>query len=275
LSSPGRPDGECRSAPPEGTPASGGSWVLLRGLTRDARHWGAFAQVLGKAVAADRVIALDLPGNGTLHRLPSPTRVEAMADHARAELQRRGVPAPWHLVAMSLGAMVACAWAGARPAELAGAVLINTSLRPFSRFTQRLRPRNYAALLRLLVQPSALERERTVLRLTSRSTVRSAAQTQALLAAWAGYRRDCPVSAANALRQLAAAARYRVPGAAPGVPMLVLSGAGDGLVDPRCSSRLAHRWSCPIAVHPWAGHDLALDDGPWVAAQVAAWHRRL
>jgi len=27
----------------------------------------------------------------------------------------------------------------------------------------------------------------------------------------------------------------------------------------------------PIALHPWSGHDLTLDDGPWVAEQVARW----
>ncbi|MBC8058528.1 MAG: alpha/beta hydrolase, partial [Rhizobiales bacterium] len=28
---------------------------------------------------------------------------------------------------------------------------------------------------------------------------------------------------------------------------------------------------CPVATHPWAGHDLPLDDGEWVALQVSNW----
>ncbi|MBC8056975.1 MAG: alpha/beta fold hydrolase, partial [Rhizobiales bacterium] len=86
---------------------SGGTWVLLRGLTREQRHWGAFPAAFGERVGAARVIALDLPGNGELHGEASPTRVEAMAAHARADLQRRGIAPPYHLLAMSLGAMVA------------------------------------------------------------------------------------------------------------------------------------------------------------------------
>lgn len=251
------------------------TWVLLRGLTRERRHWGAFPALFGQWVDAERVIALDLPGNGAWHRLPSPASVDAMAAACRADLQRRGVAPPYHLLAMSLGAMVACAWGFAHPCELAGAVLINTSLRPFSPFTQRLRPRNYATLVRLLLaRPTAHEWEQAVLQLTSRAGERSPREAEALVDTWVAYRHDSPVSAANALRQLVAAARFRAPAAAPATPLLVLASSGDALVDPRCSAQLAAQWQCPISTHPWAGHDLPLDDGAWVAAQVAEWLRR-
>ena len=250
------------------------TWVLLRGLTRERRHWGAFPALFGERVDAERVIALDLPGNGAWHRLPSLASVDAMAAACRADLQRQGVAPPYHLLAMSLGAMVACAWGFAHPSELAGAVLINTSLRPFSPFTQRLRPRNYATLVRLLLaRPTAHEWEQAVLQLTSRAGERSTreAEAEALVDTWVAYRQDNPVSAANALRQLVAAARFRAPAAAPATPLLVLASSGDALVDPRCSAQLAAQWQCPISTHPWAGHDLPLDDGTWVAAQVAEW----
>ena len=88
------------------------SWVLLRGLTREARHWGDFADQLARALppsspGATRVLALDLPGNGVFHQEASPASVAAMADFARAQLQARGLPPPYRLVAMSLGGMVA------------------------------------------------------------------------------------------------------------------------------------------------------------------------
>ena len=253
---------------------SGATWVLLRGLTRERRHWGEFPTLFGERVGAARVIALDLPGNGARHQLPSPAHVDAMAAACRADLQRRSVAPPYHLLAMSLGAMVACAWGFAHPAELAGAVLINTSLRPFSPFTQRLRPRNYARLARLLLtHPSAREWEQAVLQLTSNAVERSPSEADALIDTWAAYRRESPVSTANALRQLIAATRFRAPAAPPATPLLVCASARDALVDPRCSMRLAAGWRCPIATHPWAGHDLPLDDGPWVAAQVAEWLR--
>jgi pimeloyl-ACP methyl ester carboxylesterase len=250
---------------------SGTTWVLLRGLAREARHWGDFPERFGTRVGAARVIALDLPGNGTLHGQRSPASVDAMAEHVRAELARRGLAPPFQVLAMSLGAMVACAWAAHHPREIGGAVLVNTSLRPFSRLTQRLRPRQWPVLMKLLLSsPSPRERERAVLQLTSRV----AGPQDALLDAWARYRRDAPVTGGNALRQLWAAARYRAAHQAPATPMLALCSAADALVDPRCSARLARAWGCPIATHPWAGHDLPLDDGEWVAAQVEAWLRQ-
>jgi len=245
------------------------TWVLLRGLTREARHWGTFPTTFAQAVPAARVIALDLPGNGALHGSRSAASIAAMAAHCRDELHRRGLAPPFHLLAMSMGAMVATAWAAAAPQEIAAAVLINTSMRPFSPFTHRLRPANYATLLRLMpARASDLDRERAVLAMTSRATARD---DHPLLRDWVAYRRTNPVKPANALRQLWAAARFRAPPTPPFARVLLLASAADRLVDVRCTLRLAQAWACESRLHPWAGHDLPLDDAEWVAQQVRDW----
>lgn len=244
------------------------TWVLLRGLTRSAAHWGDFPQALAQALPGARVVLLDLPGNGTLCQQPSPTRIAALVDFCRAELRRQGVATPVHLLAMSMGAMVAAQWAHDAPEDLAGAVLINTSFRPFSPFFQRLRPRNYARLLGVaLPLASADARERMVLRLTSNHVQQHASA----LAQWLQIRRQHPVSTANALRQMLAAARFRARTQAPACPVLLLGSAQDGLVNAQCSRTIARRWGAPLALHPDAGHDLPLDDPPWVISQVQQW----
>ena len=238
-------------------------WVLLRGLTREQRHWGAFAMDFATAFPNAPVITLDLPGNGALNAMRSPTRVDAMAAFCRDELHSRGCVPPYRILAMSLGAMVATGWCSAHPHEIAGVVLINTSLRPFSPPQQRLKPR--AALLRLaLARRDALAWERAVLALTSNAARRG----DALAQQWAAYRRERPVSTANALRQLWAAARFVAPPAPPCPHVLLLTSTEDGLVDTRCSLALARAWQCDIESHPWAGHDLPLDDAGWVIDQV-------
>jgi pimeloyl-ACP methyl ester carboxylesterase len=243
-------------------------WIFLRGLSRECRHWGNFAETLRHEIADADPIALDLPGNGSLYRLDSPTDVESMAEACRRELARRGVLPPYHLLAMSLGAMVAVAWANHYPEEIAGCVLINTSLRPFSPFYHRLRPASYPALLRLaLFGGNAKTWEATILRLTSH-LVGAPAE---LLERWIAYRQQCPVSRRNVLRQLLAAARYRAPLARPSARILILSSHRDALVDTRCSQALARNWQADIALHPQAGHDLPLDDAPWVARQISDW----
>ena len=63
------------------------TWVLLRGLTREAGHWGDFAQRLADRLApTDEVVALDLPGNGTRNAGNSPASVPAMAAACRQDL---------------------------------------------------------------------------------------------------------------------------------------------------------------------------------------------
>jgi pimeloyl-ACP methyl ester carboxylesterase len=282
------------------------AWVLLRGLTREARHWGSWVgeweqtlNALDGSLAhwAAPIITVDLPGNGQFWAGRSPTRVEDMAQAARQHLRALGLEPPYGVVALSLGAMVAVAWAQADPQELGAAVLVNSSMKPFSRVHERLRPAAWPALLAMALgptQPQAVEAR--ILGLTSArwrtrpvgarasfeglntAGLNAAAPdeappeaVQALLSSWLRWRQECPVSRSNAFRQLVAAATFTAQRQAPAVPFLVLSSLGDTLVNPACSAAVAQAWGLPHCQHPWAGHDLPLDDGPWMARAIADW----
>jgi pimeloyl-ACP methyl ester carboxylesterase len=244
------------------------TWVLLRGLTRERGHWGNFPRRLAEAAPGSRVITLDLPGAGDRRDVRCPWRVQDMAHDAREQLRHQGVPGPYCLLGLSLGGMVASAWAAAWPGEVAACVLVNTSMRPFSPLWHRLRPRCVPTLLRLLVTRDALAAEHRILRLTS------TAPTHHLdvLEPWVAIRETRPVTASASVRQLVAAARYRCTEVRPeGVAVLVVCSAHDGLVNPRCSAALAQRWGVELLTHPAAGHDLPLDDAPWLIERVVAW----
>ena len=250
------------------------TWILLRGLTRERAHWGSFAQAFERGLPGTRVVTLDLPGNGLRHRERSPATVRGMVESCRAQLAAQGLRPPFGMLAMSLGAMVATEWARVAPGELARCVLVNTSLRPFSPFYERLRPASYLAVLRCVLPwatPQAIEC--TVLHMTSNQ----ADAHPSVLADWVAVRKERPVSAPNALRQLIAAARYTAPrsappGAAPAsARFLLLASRNDRLVSSRCSQAIAQAWQVPVHWHPLAGHDLPLDDPEWVIAQVDAW----
>ncbi len=243
-------------------------WVLLRGLTRESRHWGRFPAHLGAALGDARVICVDLPGNGKLNGIASLSSVEAMADWCHAEIARLGIAQPVQVLAMSLGAMVAVAWAARHPHDIAAAVLVNTSLRPVSPFYRRLRPANYLRLLRLFgFGASDRELEKAILQMTTRLLANPAE----VIEQWLQWRRESPVTKRNALVQLLAAARYLAPHGPPLESLLLLAGERDALVNPLCSRQLAGQWNVRIAVHPLAGHDLPLDDHAWVLAQIRQW----
>lgn len=247
------------------------AWVLLRGLTRERRHWGAFPDQLQSALPGARVIALDLPGNGVLNTLPSPSNVAAMVLHLRNELARLGIEPPWHVLAMSLGGMVAIDWATRHPGEIGGAVLINTSVGRVQPAHRRLKPGAWPQLLRSnLPGLSAEQRERLIARLTSQRL----ASAEAAPREWVACRESHPVSRSNAWRQLRAALRFEAPREPPPVPLLLLGSAGDRLVDPRCSRSLAMAWGAAHAEHPTAGHDLAFDDPEWLLHTLRDWLAR-
>jgi pimeloyl-ACP methyl ester carboxylesterase len=244
--------------------------VLLRGLTRDARHWGGVPEQLRERLAGHRVECLDLPGNGALATEPSPWRILDYVAACRRQASERGIAAPLHLVALSLGGMVALEWARSFPADVASCLLVNTSLRPLAPLSWRLRPRAWPSLVHALASRGLEARERDILRLTSRRYLPSEADGAALANEWVGLQQVAPVSYGNALRQLIAAARFGFDHVPP-VPVLLLASTRDRLVDVRCSRAAAARWDCQLVEHPSAGHDVPLDDPAWFVERTAAW----
>lgn len=248
------------------------TWVLLRGLTREARHWGGLPvqlqQQLRGTPAAGQVITLDLPGSGRFHHEACSASIQGMVEFLRHQLQAQGRQPPWSIFAMSLGGMVATDWAQRYPQEVARLVLVNTSMRPFGGVAERLRPRNWGALAGLALRwHNAAYAEQLIHRLTCNNTATRAAD----LAAWIHIRQTAPVRAANAFSQLAAAAKFACADAAPGCSTLLLSSANDHLVNPVCTLRLASAWKAPHLIHPWAGHDLPHDDPDWICRHITRW----
>ena len=240
------------------------SWLLLRGLTRETRHWDAFPGKLAQHTG-EAVLALDLPGNGEFAHMTSPLAVHEMVEFVRHQAQQRGMNLPCKLLAMSLGGMVATDWAQRYPHEVSQLVLINTSMRPFCSLTQRLRPVNWLKLAAMAASwHDGAQAEKTIHSLTCKRLDAQAAD----IASWVQIRKSAAVSAASARHQLWAAARFCSASKPPACPTLVLSSAADQLVNPVCSTQLASAWQAEHQQHPWAGHDLPHDDGLWVCAAV-------
>ena len=238
--------------------------LLIRGLTREQRHWGQLRPMLAQQLA-NPVLSFDFAGTGQLWQQRSPCSISALRQSIRVQLQQSPLfYGKVHLIALSLGAMLAADWARCYPQEVASLTLINSSARPLSPFYRRLRWQNYLPLLGSILLTGA-QREQLILRLTS-----AAASLHAdTLANWQLWQQQRPVSKSNALRQLWAASRFRVT-PVPRCPVLILSSLGDKLVSPQCSTDLANHWQVPHIQHPWAGHDLALDDPQWLCQQLAA-----
>ena len=248
------------------------TFVLLRGLVREHRHWGTFPETLQACLPDDEIILFDFPGNGLRNKENSATTIVDMVADVRSFSLSHSKNQPVHIIALSLGAMVAVEWINEYPEECAGAVLISSSLRGLSPFYQRLLPANYAAIFKSLVLPEDIhQKESRILDLVSNIATKDTIKRVAILNQWVDYAKQNPVSAANGLRQLIAAMRFRVPAQRPDVPILLLNSLADHMVSPECSATLARHWQLPIETHNTAGHDIPLDDAEWVCERIVQW----
>lgn len=244
------------------------TWVFLRGLARQHRHWEDFPEQFRAAFPDSTVLLLDTPGNGDLCHRPSPTSISGMVASLRKQLAAHHVQRPVNLLAISMGAMIAIEWMEQHPEEIERAVLINTSLRSMSPFSDRLRKETWPTILKdLLLERDPLIREQHVLAMSCNLL----ANRDALARKWAEYDRQHPTSRVNAVRQLVAGGLYHAPAARPHEHVLLLQSLGDKLVNPVCTTRMAERWRWPLMTHPTAGHDLTLDDGDWVIGCLRKW----
>ena len=255
-----------------GIPVADRTWVFLRGLARESAHWDGFPDYYAQAIHGARVCPVDLPGNGQHWRLPSPLSVRETMETVRQEAlalmqaQRQGGN-PFYLFTISLGSMLAVEWAHRYPDELAGAVLVNTSLRGLNPLHQRLSLHVWPLLARIAATMDIAQRERLALAMTSARQC----SDDGLIQNRVNIHRRHPVQPKNLFRQLWAAARYHAPQEKPSIPLLILNSLGDRMVSPACTGAIAKFWNMEPKTHPWAGHDLTLDDPKWVIQEVGAW----
>lgn len=244
------------------------NWVLIRGLVRGVGHWIDLPQALQKAFPEDRFECLEIPGNGVLCDEKSPSRLQNLMEAVRSQSQFLRDDKQVHIFAMSLGAMIAAAWADQYPAEVKQLVLINSSSAKHSKFYERLRPSNYLKIAEIALGYKTLStenKETEILAMTANSSER---RTFAL-PFWMKESDEHPVHITNFIRQLYAASNYEFPSEPP-APTVILASENDHFVNVNCSKNLANSWRCPIYFHPWAGHDLPLDDPQWVIEKLRA-----
>jgi pimeloyl-[acyl-carrier protein] methyl ester esterase len=257
------------------------NWLLLRGLGREQRHWHDFPERLRALVAPEPVFLLDLAGTGTERsRWPPPSVPWLARDIARRASQLPGwLPsaapsgaardAGWCLLGLSLGGMVALELCGLWTERVAHAIVINSSAR-ITGPTARLQPRALQGLGRALFARGARAREEHVLALTSQLPAADRHDYAERAAAFA----DGAPSRRALVSQLCAAARFSPPRAGRvSARLCFLASRCDRLVSVACSRDLACRYGAPYLEHPWAGHDLPLDDPDWICERVAGIRR--
>lgn len=241
--------------------AAPSSWYLIRGLSRESRHWFSFNEQLAHATGVP-VVAVDLPGAGSKHDQHCPLSVEQIA----RDLEISTSPnATVGLLGISFGGMVALEAAHFHGLRVSHLVLVNSSSR-LSPTIDRLQPLGMLRFVQALRERDPLKREEMIYALTT-TTSRQVLQHYAVEAA--RIAETAPVSRVTAVRQLIAAARYRPKPVS--ARCLILAGGRDRVVHPSCSATLADFLRGSLVTHPTGGHDLPVEDPAWIASRVRSW----
>jgi len=241
-------------------------FLLLRGLAREQGHWGDFSEKLLKVPGVNSIHYVDLPGNGQYFKITSPVTIREMAEFIHSH---NPISQPTTLLAVSMGAMIAIELVSLYPDSYKAAFLMNTSLSGISPLYQRLRPKSLETFYRILRSGTAREKEQHILKLVSNES--DPERQEALVESWTRLAHARPTQLTNALRQLIAAGRYRLPAVKPLVPIFLMASERDQMVSHLCSQDLAEKWSLPIKVHESSGHELTTDAPDWVCDTIKFW----
>jgi pimeloyl-ACP methyl ester carboxylesterase len=233
--------------------------VLLRGLIRSRYHWGPFPEYVKETLGLKKVDTPELRGNGFRSKEETPEKIEEAIEDLRSQVK---IESPIALVGVSLGGMLATRWAQMYPQEISSLTVINTSS-SLSPFYHRLRPENYAGILKNLSLGSAAANERFIMNATSNKKEK----WLPVLKDYTEFLEKNPVQIKNFLRQLNLSSQIDFKNI-PRTKKMILVSSNDRLVSPQCSEDIANVWKCEIRRHPEAGHDLPLDDAAWTAEQL-------
>lgn len=239
------------------------SLILIRGLTRGQGHWADFLPILKAKAPHIEVECLDLPGNGERYQEQSFLSTAEVARDLRSRSRFIAEGKKVSMLGHSLGGMVAVEWAKQFPQDFEKLYLMNTSASNSGNLLERLNLLNLPAFLRRGFARDEFARERLVLSVIANNPER----IEKLIPTLAKYSKNHKVRPANAIRQLWSAATTRFPAKAP-VTTEILAAQKDRLVSSTNSVELGKMWKIPVRLHPWGGHDLAVDDPDWLVEQL-------
>ncbi|WP_144213074.1 alpha/beta fold hydrolase [Shewanella donghaensis] len=251
------------------------TWVLLRGLMRDSRHWYGFDDLIKEH--GIEVLTPDVTGNGTLGDLTSPLTIEEYADDVWRQIDAQVCEdTQCSLIGVSMGGMLALEMAKQRPQKINQVVMINSSAGNVSPWYQRFQviPLIKAigrANWRIILDKLRLSRKGRLQRAhlnfvescTLNYTTMFKGTDELVLADWSLMRRENHTSIVNGARQLLAAAKFSCPKNIA-AEVFIIAANQDNLANPKCSEALASFYQTKLMRVENGGHDVTLDQPEYV-----------
>lgn len=245
-------------------------WVILRGLGRGYGHWGSFQEKMRQEFSNDLCYFIDIPGNGLLNQLTSPLKISEYIAFMQTQLQQSdfySYTGPVYGVGLSLGGMIMTEWITQQPDFFKKVFIINTSASNFSKPWDRMSTLVMKNALKQLTAKRIEDFELNSLKITtglSEDQIRNefGKDYQSNI----DFTKKYPITTKNIFRQLIAAFRYKFPNTVK-TPVVLINGAKDKFVNPKCTTDIAAHWKCPVVTDRQGGHDIAFEDAKWLIQQ--------
>lgn len=243
---------------------------LLRGIGREAGHWGStYPDFLKFHFPNAQIKMMDLPGAGKYHDQPALPTVEKMADFLRNEYLPLidSIPGKKVIVATSLAGNVALEWITTYPFDFDGAILLSTSLKGICKSKNRVKPSAKKQFVSIFLNKDIAEREKAFLSINSNMNT----DNDSLLTAWQGIQAKRPVSQGALLKQTVAGMIYRPEKRERITPILLIGSKADKIVDESCFHKVAAAINSDLILHETAGHGIPVDVPHWLADTTSYW----
>ena len=239
--------------------------LLIRGLSRETRHWGSFSSELESSIKNIKVFCLEMPGAGTKMMLKAPLTIRGHVENLRKEflLLKSKNKDPWYCLGISMGAIVTLEWGRLYPNDFNHLFLVNTSVGNLSPFWHRMRKGAMVRVFKIFALRNFKRKEELILDLTSynhKSKIN-------IINSWVEFREEYPINRLNILRQIFAASIYKIKDR-PNVSSSIYSGVDDELCSMKCGVALGKYLGSKVNLCNKAGHDLPLDNPAWLIKKI-------
>lgn len=243
---------------------------LMRGLSRDQRHWGRFALDVKSELADFEIVHLDLPGFGEKNNISSPANIKSIAQgvFTKELLDKYKDYDLKAIMAMSLGGMVTLQGVCDHPSFFDKICLLNSSQSYKTKRFERIAFGAGVTLAFSFLFSSLKSRERLIFKKTINSKM-----DDTTVADWVRFFNERPFKLVSVFKQVWAASRFSIKNKISVLKKfdgLILTSKSDRLVSVRASYVLSKCLDWPCETHESGGHDLTFDDSAWVCNKLRA-----
>lgn len=239
------------------------NYIFIRGLTRGTIHWGEFKNLMIDKVGEGHCEFLEIPGNGELNMLDTPTNAKAVIEFLRKESKFIQMNKKVFLCGISLGGMISLKWLELYPDEINYVFAINSSLNDLSKMSQRFNMKLYPKMISMLLSKDHQKQQRFILELSSNDPINYDKYEKS----FTDFAIKHPVKFKNFINQLLLAREVKINKVNPNKATIIYA-YHDRLVDKSCSLAIAKKFNLLVLEHKTAGHDLPLDDPKWLLEKI-------